>query len=467
MINSRETDAASLAPVRQFGDASYVYLRAGNVYLLAITKRNSNALMIMQFLSRVGPAWMAACSRLPAARFGCRRVLQLRAAHRLPHRCRAAATHAPVDATQCARSRHATHGRHPPPTHPPASHLQLVDLVRAYCQGEFSEDVVKGNFVLIYELLDEVLDHGYPQVGGWLGGKVWRGSHDDAHFSPFWCVCVCVCALWGTGTLRWAAGVAWRGSCLPRGRGKGPRVWAVVAVLGLRSGLLLRPVCCCAAPPRLLRLGWCLPVPALLPFFPLPQVTDPSVMKSFIFQKVGAGAGPAAGILRCRTPMRGGGSAAGVAPLLPGVWANGGCERRAAAAAAAACCRAAGLGDSCHQEEAGGGGGKRNAAGAGHGGSAGLRQPALFPAHACLQNCTHPSICLPTHSHLPRTPHTPHMPRTAPQVTGAVGWRKEGLRYKKNEVFLDVIENVDMLMSAQAGRPLCMLCMLCRAAGLS
>ena len=25
---------------------------------------------------------------------------------------------------------------------------------------------VQGNFVLIYELLDEVLDHGYPQVGG-------------------------------------------------------------------------------------------------------------------------------------------------------------------------------------------------------------------------------------------------------------------------------------------------------------
>jgi AP-2 complex subunit mu-1 len=35
------------------------------------------------------------------------------------------------------------------------------------------------------------------------------------------------------------------------------------------------------------------------------------------------------------------------------------------------------------------------------------------------------------------------------QVTGAVGWRKEGIRYKKNEVFLDVIETVSMLMSAQ------------------
>ncbi|KAL4457302.1 hypothetical protein ABPG75_012167 [Micractinium tetrahymenae] len=92
VVNSRDTDAASLAPVRQFGDASYIYLRSSNVYLLAITKRNSNAMMVMQFLSR------------------------------------------------------------------------LVDLVKSYCHGEFSEEVVKGNFVLIYELLDEVLDHGYPQV---------------------------------------------------------------------------------------------------------------------------------------------------------------------------------------------------------------------------------------------------------------------------------------------------------------
>lgn len=33
------------------------------------------------------------------------------------------------------------------------------------------------------------------------------------------------------------------------------------------------------------------------------------------------------------------------------------------------------------------------------------------------------------------------------QVTGAVGWRKDNLRYKKNEVFLDIIEQVNMLMS--------------------
>lgn len=35
------------------------------------------------------------------------------------------------------------------------------------------------------------------------------------------------------------------------------------------------------------------------------------------------------------------------------------------------------------------------------------------------------------------------------QVTGATTWRREGIRYKKNEIFLDVIETVNMLMSAQ------------------
>ena len=35
------------------------------------------------------------------------------------------------------------------------------------------------------------------------------------------------------------------------------------------------------------------------------------------------------------------------------------------------------------------------------------------------------------------------------QVTGAVGWRKDNLKYKKNEVFLDIVEQVNMLMSSQ------------------
>ncbi len=39
------------------------------------------------------------------------------------------------------------------------------------------------------------------------------------------------------------------------------------------------------------------------------------------------------------------------------------------------------------------------------------------------------------------------------QVTGAVSWRREGLRYKKNEVYLDIVESINVLMTAK-GTPL-------------
>ena len=81
-----------VAPVKHVGGNAMIYYRAGDVYLLALTKSNSNCMMIFQFL------------------------------------------------------------------------VKFVELVRAYCKGAFSEDVVKGNFVLMYELLDDVLDFGYPQL---------------------------------------------------------------------------------------------------------------------------------------------------------------------------------------------------------------------------------------------------------------------------------------------------------------
>ena len=34
-------------------------------------------------------------------------------------------------------------------------------------------------------------------------------------------------------------------------------------------------------------------------------------------------------------------------------------------------------------------------------------------------------------------------------ATGAVSWRKEGIKYRKNEVFLDVVESVNLLVSAR------------------
>jgi AP-2 complex subunit mu-1 len=35
------------------------------------------------------------------------------------------------------------------------------------------------------------------------------------------------------------------------------------------------------------------------------------------------------------------------------------------------------------------------------------------------------------------------------QVTGNIGWRREGIKYRRNELFLDVVEYVNLLMSAQ------------------
>ena len=33
------------------------------------------------------------------------------------------------------------------------------------------------------------------------------------------------------------------------------------------------------------------------------------------------------------------------------------------------------------------------------------------------------------------------------QATGAISWRAEGIRYKRNEVFIDIVENVNVLLS--------------------
>lgn len=39
----------------------------------------------------------------------------------------------------------------------------LVNIFKSYFGGLFDEESIKNNFVLIYELLDETMDHGYPQ----------------------------------------------------------------------------------------------------------------------------------------------------------------------------------------------------------------------------------------------------------------------------------------------------------------
>merc|ERR1711865_836124 len=35
------------------------------------------------------------------------------------------------------------------------------------------------------------------------------------------------------------------------------------------------------------------------------------------------------------------------------------------------------------------------------------------------------------------------------QATGAISWRKEGIKYRKNELFIDVVEHCNLMMSSQ------------------
>ena len=41
--------------------------------------------------------------------------------------------------------------------------LQMIRILKAYLGEDFSDDSLKGNFTLVYELLDETMDYGYPQ----------------------------------------------------------------------------------------------------------------------------------------------------------------------------------------------------------------------------------------------------------------------------------------------------------------
>lgn len=41
--------------------------------------------------------------------------------------------------------------------------------------------------------------------------------------------------------------------------------------------------------------------------------------------------------------------------------------------------------------------------------------------------------------------------RVPTTVTNAVSWRSEGIKYKKNEVFIDVIESVNLLVRRGGG----------------
>ena len=38
---------------------------------------------------------------------------------------------------------------------------KIVNVIKDFC-GEINEDTIRKNFVLIYEIIDEMIDFGYP-----------------------------------------------------------------------------------------------------------------------------------------------------------------------------------------------------------------------------------------------------------------------------------------------------------------
>ena len=54
ILNARDGDnVASLTPVRILGSCSFLYMRASDVYILAVTKSNANAMLAFQFMTNV------------------------------------------------------------------------------------------------------------------------------------------------------------------------------------------------------------------------------------------------------------------------------------------------------------------------------------------------------------------------------------------------------------------------------
>lgn len=60
------------------------------------------------------------------------------------------------------------------------------------------------------------------------------------------------------------------------------------------------------------------------------------------------------------------------------------------------------------------------------------------------------STCPPLtfHRYITQESHKLDAVTAPPAVTNAVSWRSDGIRYRKNEVFLDVVESVNLLVNA-------------------
>ena len=54
ILNAKDSEgSASATPVRVLGSCSFLYMRSSDVYILAVTRNNANAMLTFQFMSNV------------------------------------------------------------------------------------------------------------------------------------------------------------------------------------------------------------------------------------------------------------------------------------------------------------------------------------------------------------------------------------------------------------------------------
>lgn len=140
-------------PVVTLGSVTFMYLRHNDIYVLGVTRNNANAMVAFTFMTSVRRTCWHPSSPCPSP---C--LTASLAWHGLASNSMPVAPHA-----------------HPAVLPPPPSHLvllsspesplpKLLELLRSYFGVPVTEAAVKSNFVLIYELLEEAMDYGLPQI---------------------------------------------------------------------------------------------------------------------------------------------------------------------------------------------------------------------------------------------------------------------------------------------------------------
>ena len=143
-LNDLEEMGAS-TPIMLDGSLSFLYVQYSNLYLLAVTQANVNAAATLVFLHKLIEIFKHYFHEVGTPRG----VAALSAASPLP--------------TSLGGARHGHPPVPPPPLHLPESPARPVPSLRCPALSQLEEESLRDNFVIAYELLDEVMDFGYPQ----------------------------------------------------------------------------------------------------------------------------------------------------------------------------------------------------------------------------------------------------------------------------------------------------------------